>query len=142
MDRNPAKDANRKAKREMQEAVGRVIDEKKGELIGTKEAEEKVAADLNEAAHKDSKKRQHQPRSTAKGSGPRIRTGSQCVTQITVVESEPEKQAEALSLMTERAHFMARQPGFIVDQRAPQPRWTAYRQLRAVEEPRTIAVGS
>jgi hypothetical protein len=30
-----------------------------------------------------------------------------------VVESEPEKQAEALSLMTERARFMARQPGFI-----------------------------
>ena len=35
------------------------------------------------------------------------------MTQITVIESEPEKQAEALSLMTERARFMARQPGFI-----------------------------
>ena len=44
---------------------------------------------------------------------PSIRTGNQPVTQITVVESEPEKQAEALSLMTERARFMARQPGFI-----------------------------
>ena len=44
---------------------------------------------------------------------PNIRTDNQLVTQITVVESEPEKQAEALSLMTERARFMARQPGFI-----------------------------
>jgi heme-degrading monooxygenase HmoA len=35
------------------------------------------------------------------------------VIQITVVESEPEKQGEALSVMTERARFMARQPGFI-----------------------------
>src|SRR2546421_5509598 len=44
---------------------------------------------------------------------PHIRTDKQPVTQITVIESEPEKQAEALSLMTERARFMARQPGFI-----------------------------
>ena len=44
---------------------------------------------------------------------PYIRTDKQPVTQITVIESEPEKQAEALSLMTERARFMARQPGFI-----------------------------
>lgn len=44
---------------------------------------------------------------------PHIRTDNQPVTQITVIESEPGKQAEALSLMTERAHFMARQPGFI-----------------------------
>src|SRR6202165_2026426 len=44
---------------------------------------------------------------------PHIRTDNQLVTQITVVESEPDKQAEALSLMTERARFMARQPGFI-----------------------------
>jgi heme-degrading monooxygenase HmoA len=44
---------------------------------------------------------------------PHIRTDKQHVTQITVIESEPEKQAEALSLMTERARFMARQPGFI-----------------------------
>jgi heme-degrading monooxygenase HmoA len=35
------------------------------------------------------------------------------VTQITVVEAEPGKQQEALSLMTERAHFMAKQPGFV-----------------------------
>jgi heme-degrading monooxygenase HmoA len=35
------------------------------------------------------------------------------VTQITVIEAEPEQQQEALSLMTERAHFMSRQPGFI-----------------------------
>jgi hypothetical protein len=42
---------------------------------------------------------------------PHIRTNNQPVTQITVIEAEPEKQAEVLSLMTERARFMARQPG-------------------------------
>jgi hypothetical protein len=54
MDRNRAKDTN-KAKREMHEAVDKVIDEKKKEPIGTKEAEDEVAADLNEAAHEDTK---------------------------------------------------------------------------------------
>jgi heme-degrading monooxygenase HmoA len=44
---------------------------------------------------------------------PQIRADRQPVTQITVVEPEPGKQAEALSLMHERARFMARQPGFI-----------------------------
>src|SRR5260370_39176904 len=44
---------------------------------------------------------------------PRMRKEAQAVTQITFIEVEPEKQQEALSLMTERAHFMARQPGFI-----------------------------
>jgi quinol monooxygenase YgiN len=44
---------------------------------------------------------------------PQIQTGKQPVTQITIVESEPDKQAEALSVMTERARFMARQPGCI-----------------------------
>ncbi len=43
----------------------------------------------------------------------RIQTGNQPVTQITVIEPEPGKQAESLALMTERAHFMAGQPGFI-----------------------------
>jgi heme-degrading monooxygenase HmoA len=43
----------------------------------------------------------------------RIQTEKQPVTQITIVDSEPNKQAEALSLMSERAQFMARQPGFI-----------------------------
>ena len=38
---------------------------------------------------------------------PHIRTDNQPVTQITVIEPEPGKQAEALSLMTERARFMA-----------------------------------
>jgi heme-degrading monooxygenase HmoA len=42
-----------------------------------------------------------------------IPAAQQSVTQITVVEAEPGKQAEALSLMAERAKFMARQPGFI-----------------------------
>jgi heme-degrading monooxygenase HmoA len=44
---------------------------------------------------------------------PQIQTEHQPVTQITVVDAEPGKQAEALSLMAERARFMARQPGFI-----------------------------
>src|SRR5262245_36463634 len=44
---------------------------------------------------------------------PHIQKDSQPVTQITIIEAEPGKQAEALSLMTERARFMARQPGFI-----------------------------
>ena len=44
---------------------------------------------------------------------PHIRVDNQPVTQITVIEPESGKQAEALSLMTERARFMARQPGFI-----------------------------
>jgi heme-degrading monooxygenase HmoA len=44
---------------------------------------------------------------------PHIQTDNQPVTQITVIEPEPGKQAEALALMTERASFMARQPGFI-----------------------------
>ncbi|MDH2346014.1 antibiotic biosynthesis monooxygenase [Bradyrhizobium sp. SSUT77] len=43
----------------------------------------------------------------------RIQTDSQIVTQITIVEAEPAKQKEALSLMADRARFMARQPGFV-----------------------------
>ena len=56
MARNPEKDANKKAKHEMQEAVDKVIDQKKKEPIGTKEAEEEVASDLHEAAQQDTKK--------------------------------------------------------------------------------------
>jgi heme-degrading monooxygenase HmoA len=41
-----------------------------------------------------------------------ISTAQPSVTQITVVEAEPGKQDEALSLMADRARFMARQPGF------------------------------
>ena len=114
MARNPEKDANKKAKHEMQEAVDKVIDEKKNEPIGTKKAEEEVAADLHEAAQHDTKKHANTlTRHTQKARSfmPSIRSDNQLVTQITVVESEPEKQAEALSLMTERARFMARQPG-------------------------------
>ena len=44
---------------------------------------------------------------------PHIQTENQPVTQITVIEPEPGKQAEALALMTERARFMARQLGFV-----------------------------
>src|SRR5438132_13451132 len=42
-----------------------------------------------------------------------IRTDNQPITQITVIDLEEGKEAEALSLMKERAHFMAKQPGFI-----------------------------
>lgn len=44
---------------------------------------------------------------------PQIRTDHQPVTQITVIDTEPGKQAESLQLMTERARFMAKQPGFV-----------------------------
>jgi len=56
MGSNPAEKANDTAKRKMHEAVDKVIDERKKEEIGTKQAEQEVAADLNEAAHKDTKK--------------------------------------------------------------------------------------
>jgi hypothetical protein len=55
MGREPAEGEADKAKREMKKAVGKVIEDKK-EPIGTKEAEEQVTADLNEAAHQDTKK--------------------------------------------------------------------------------------
>jgi heme-degrading monooxygenase HmoA len=44
---------------------------------------------------------------------PQIETDNRVVTQITVVEPEPGKQADALALMEDRARFMARQPGFV-----------------------------
>ena len=53
---SPEKEANKKAKHEMHEAVDKVIDDKKKEPIGTKQAEEKVAADLNKAADRDTSK--------------------------------------------------------------------------------------
>jgi hypothetical protein len=56
MDPKPLKRDTEKAKRQMDKTVDKVIDEKKKEPIGTKEAEEKVAGDLNEAAHQDTKK--------------------------------------------------------------------------------------
>jgi quinol monooxygenase YgiN len=42
-----------------------------------------------------------------------IRQGNQIITQITFVEAEPGKQEEALSVMKQRARFMAKQPGCI-----------------------------
>ncbi len=39
---------------------------------------------------------------------PQIQTDHRTVTQITVIEAEPEKQQEALSLMAERARFRRR----------------------------------
>ncbi|MGF6308804.1 heme-degrading monooxygenase HmoA [Bradyrhizobium sp. i1.8.4] len=44
---------------------------------------------------------------------PQNQAGQQPVTQITIIEAEPGKQTEALSLMKERAKFMRGQPGFI-----------------------------
>lgn len=44
---------------------------------------------------------------------PHIQIDNQLVTQITVIDAEPEVQHEALSLMAERARFMARQPGLV-----------------------------
>lgn len=44
---------------------------------------------------------------------PNIQSARQPVTQITFVEAEPGKQDEALSLMRERARFMATQPGCV-----------------------------
>jgi heme-degrading monooxygenase HmoA len=44
---------------------------------------------------------------------PQIATDKSVVTQITVVEPEPGKQADALAVMEDRARFMARQPGFV-----------------------------
>ena len=44
---------------------------------------------------------------------PEIRASSSLVTQITTVEVEAGKQNELLSLMIERARFMATQPGFV-----------------------------
>ena len=46
MDETPNAKASKKAKRDMNKAVDKVIDDKKKEPIGTKEAEEKVADDL------------------------------------------------------------------------------------------------
>jgi hypothetical protein len=42
---------------------------------------------------------------------PEIRENSPVVTQITTVKLQPETQNEVLDLMTERARFMATQPG-------------------------------
>ena len=67
-----------------------------------------------------------------------IQTGNQMVTQITVIEAEPEKQNEALSLMAERARFMASQLGFvypfvIMDNTMPP---------RVVQDPRALLCAS
>jgi heme-degrading monooxygenase HmoA len=44
---------------------------------------------------------------------PEIRADGGVVTQITTVKVSPPNQAEVLQLMTERAKFMATQPGFV-----------------------------
>jgi quinol monooxygenase YgiN len=44
---------------------------------------------------------------------PEIRADNGVVTQITTVKLPPDKQDEVLQLMTERARFMASQPGFV-----------------------------
>src|SRR5262245_42297704 len=44
---------------------------------------------------------------------PEIRQNGGIVTQITTVKLPPDNQDEVLELMTERARFMAKQPGFV-----------------------------
>lgn len=44
---------------------------------------------------------------------PEIRENTGVVTQITTVKLPADKQDEVLKLMTERARFMATQPGFV-----------------------------
>jgi quinol monooxygenase YgiN len=44
---------------------------------------------------------------------PEITDDNEVVTQITTVKLPPDNQAEVLELMTERARFMATQPGFV-----------------------------
>ncbi len=44
---------------------------------------------------------------------PKTSKKADLVTQITTIKVEPEHQAEVLKLMTERARFMAKQPGFV-----------------------------
>jgi heme-degrading monooxygenase HmoA len=44
---------------------------------------------------------------------PDIRENPGVVTQITTVKTTPDNQDEVISLMKERARFMARQPGFV-----------------------------
>jgi len=44
---------------------------------------------------------------------PDIRKDGGVVTQITTVKMRPDTQDEVLSLMKERARFMAKQPGFV-----------------------------
>src|SRR5687767_11555426 len=44
---------------------------------------------------------------------PEIRPDNKFVIQITTAEAEEGKQDELLALMTDRARFMARQPGFV-----------------------------
>jgi hypothetical protein len=56
MDDTPNAKDSKKAKHDMNEAVDKVIDDKKKEPMGTKEAEEKVADDLMDAARKATNK--------------------------------------------------------------------------------------
>src|SRR5215475_10186986 len=44
---------------------------------------------------------------------PEIRQDTGIVTQITTVKLPPDNRDEVLALMTERARFMAKQPGFV-----------------------------
>ena len=57
---------------------------------------------------------------------PEIRPDNEFIIQITTAEAEEGKQDELLALMTERARFMARQPGLSTNQPricAPSRRW-------------------
>jgi heme-degrading monooxygenase HmoA len=52
-------------------------------------------------------------KSPQEGRMPEIGENNGIVTQITTVKLPPDNQDEVLELMTERAKFMARQPGFV-----------------------------
>ena len=57
---------------------------------------------------------------------PEIRPDNEFIIQITTAEAEEGKQDELLALMTERARFMALQPGLPTNQPriwAPSRRW-------------------
>ena len=67
-----------------------------------------------------------------------ISEGNGICTQITTVRLDPDNLDEILKLMVERAHFMAKQPGFVSVNLHRQP----YRQLCAVDERRQACQGA
>jgi len=73
---------------------------------------------------------------------PHIRTDNQPVTQITVIEPEPGKQAEALSLMTDASPIHGAPARVYLHQPTSQPRRAPHRQLHPMAESRSLAVGS
>ena len=95
MARNPEKDANRKAKREMHEAVDKVIDERRRSRSGPRRQRKKSPLISMRPPHKTRRRcnvTQRLRTNEVRSFMPNIRTDKQLVTQITVVESEPESR--------------------------------------------------